>query len=114
MKLFMLLGLLGLTGCATMVSTHGDSKSAYAPINESVDRGGVITCRSRRSRENAYKKMYIFCGGAYEITKEEIVQHVHGYGTSVPGYGINGRPQTQYTESTDTSDETYLTFKCKG
>ncbi len=69
---------LTFMGCsATMVSTRGDSKSPYAPANETEHPGGMIKYSNhgadsiiRKRRENAYKQMYDFCGGRYAITSE--------------------------------------------
>ncbi len=67
-----------MIGCsATMVSTHGNSTSKYAPSNEKDHSGGLIKYLNqggssviKSRRDDAYKKMYEYCGGNYKITSE--------------------------------------------
>lgn len=67
-----------VAGCsASNVNVRGPSNSLYAPINESGVEGEISYCNAGAKtvrdarREDAYKKMYAYCGGAYEITREE-------------------------------------------
>ena len=79
MKFFLCLTVLTLlSGCtASNVNVHGPSQSAYAPTNEAGTSGEISYCNAGAKlvrdarREDAYKKMYTSCGGAYEIIREE-------------------------------------------
>jgi hypothetical protein len=79
MKVLILTAAAMLSGCvsATMVNTRGDSASQYAPVNEKSNPGGVVKYLNqgaksvRKSRrEAAYKQMYEYCNGAYQIASE--------------------------------------------
>ena len=78
MRYLLILSIVMLAGCtASSVSVRNPSKSAYAPINESEGSGEISYCNAGAKmirdarREDAYKKMYVFCGGSYVITREE-------------------------------------------
>ena len=68
--------LIAGTGCtAQMVKSAGVSTSPYAPLNE--QRTGVVRYLNagaefvvKRRREDAYKRMFESCAGAYRITAE--------------------------------------------
>lgn len=67
-----------LSGCgASMVSTRGDSKSAYAPTNEKDARIGTVKYLNegfagakKKRREAAYRKASQYCKGPYKINSE--------------------------------------------
>ena len=76
-RLSLLLGGLVVAACtASQVSTNIPETGSYAPVNEGFDgevsylNAGAKSVRNAR-REDAYKKMYEHCGGAYEIVREE-------------------------------------------
>jgi hypothetical protein len=96
-------------GCsAKMVSTHGDSNSAYAPVNEKSSRGGIVkylnggakSVKAAR-KEDAYKKMHDFCGGPYKIVSED--PHNDGGYAQANGNGGASYGSYQYL---------YLKFEC--
>jgi hypothetical protein len=110
MRLSLVVFALFLTGCgASMVSTRGDSKSAYAPTNESAQRGGTIKYLNQGAssvkkdrREDAYKQMHDFCRGAYKITSEG--PRSEG-GDVIPVGGVSFYEDSQYW---------YMNFECEG
>lgn len=81
--------LVVLTGCsATMVTTRGGGR--FAPVNDS--KGGTVEyslegARSvvEKRRQDAYRKMHAYCGGAYKITSESLRKDG---GSAVPIGGV--------------------------
>jgi len=66
-----------LNGCvgSKMIQTYGDGTSKYAPSNDR--KGGIVSYSLdarksviKKSRETAYKRMYDFCAGSYQIERE--------------------------------------------
>lgn len=77
LKVSLPLVLLFLMSCtAQMVAPPGNTKSKYAPANQSSNRGIVKYSTEGASsvvaarREDAYKRMYNACGGKYIIVSE--------------------------------------------
>lgn len=95
-------GLLGLALLACVSSTiEARGRSAYAPANE--HRGGSLRYfEGTKSRDEAYREMFTFCGGAYEIVGERDV----GRGTTT-NYNRYG-----YGSTTTTMIEHVIDFRC--
>lgn len=74
-----------VTGCgSSMVSTRGDSVSAFAPSNEAARRGGTVKYNNggptKGKRASAYKRMSKRCGGPYRIVNEgPVVEGAYTY-----------------------------------
>jgi hypothetical protein len=70
---------LSLTGCsAGIIDTRGNSRSPYAPVNETELRGGlvkldcgkmVIAAILKKCEEDGEDLMRAFCGGDFQITQ---------------------------------------------
>jgi hypothetical protein len=77
LKIVIPIFLFALTSCtAQMIVPPGNTKSKYAPANQSSNKGIVkYSTEGARSvvearREDAYKRMYSACGGRYIIVSE--------------------------------------------
>ncbi len=81
--LWALVGLV-LLACAASSSIEARGGGAYAPVNER-NGGSLRYYEGTKSREDAYREMYTYCRGGYEITNERDVNR--GSNTTYNGYG---------------------------
>lgn len=75
---------LALLACAASSSIEARGASPYGPTNER-NGGSLRYYEGTKSREDAYREMYAFCRGSYEITNERDVNR--GSNTTYNGYG---------------------------
>jgi len=96
------IGLSGVALLACAASTiEGRGGGAYAPANEG--RGGSLRYyEGTKSRDDAYREMFTYCGGAYEITQERDLNR--GVNTSYNRYS--------YSTTTTAMIEHVIDFRC--
>jgi hypothetical protein len=97
-----IVGLIGITLFACASSTiESRGGGAFAPVNE--QRGGSLRFfEGSKSRDDAYREMFAYCGGPYEISDERDVNR--GVNTSYNRYSSSA--------TTTTLVEHIIDFRC--
>lgn len=90
-----------LLACAASSTIERRGGGPYAPVNER-NGGSLRYYEGTKSREDAYREMYTFCGGGYEIVDERDINR---------GASTNYNPNS-YNTTVTTMIEHVIDFRC--